>query len=117
MSNVYLRGRGRAVPAWPDQNDDSSIAMHRAVPAPLVVADHTVLLRTQRFNCLLRPEIEIIRAQTHHLAAERLECMLEKQGSSLGSTGGCGARSGLPKPKRNSQSARGLWINCLATPA
>src|SRR6185437_1625843 len=51
---------------------------HCAVPAGLVVADHSVFFGAKRFDCLLRPEIEIIGAQTDDLTAERLERVLEK---------------------------------------
>src|SRR6185312_2720326 len=51
---------------------------HRTVLADLVVADHAILLRPQRFDRLLRAEIEVVRPQAHHLATECLERVREE---------------------------------------
>src|SRR4030095_7489523 len=43
------------------------------------MANHAVLLRAERFDRTLRSEIEIIRAQPNHLAAELVERVREQQ--------------------------------------
>ncbi len=61
------------------ENDAVEVGVaHRPVPAGLVVTDHAILLRTQCLDRPLRLEIEIVRAQPHHLAAERLEGVFEQ---------------------------------------
>src|SRR6267143_470978 len=51
----------------------------RAIAPRPVVPDHPVLLRAQRFDRALRTEIEVVGAQAHNLAAQRLEGVREKQ--------------------------------------
>src|SRR5438445_3033493 len=50
-----------------------------AVAAHAVVTDHTVLLRAQRLDRALRAEIEIIGAEAHDVASERVEGAAEEQ--------------------------------------
>src|ERR1700748_3109490 len=52
---------------------------HGAVLSGGVVTDDAISLRAETFYRSLRPEIEIVRAQTHDLAAERFERMPEQQ--------------------------------------
>src|SRR6267378_7856016 len=51
----------------------------RAIAPRPVVPDHPVLLRAQRFDRALRGQIEIVGAQAHDPASQRLERMSEKQ--------------------------------------
>src|SRR5437899_11074303 len=44
-----------------------------AVAADAEVPDHAVLLRAERFDGPLRPEVEVVRPQAHHLATQRVE--------------------------------------------
>src|SRR2546426_8129773 len=55
-----------------------AIAYRAIAPRP-VVPDHPVLLRSQRFDRALRGQVEIVGAQAHDLAAQRLEGVREKQ--------------------------------------
>src|SRR5688572_12632216 len=52
---------------------------HRAVAPRPVVADHAVLLRAQRLDGALRPEIEVVGAQPDHLALQLVEGVGKKQ--------------------------------------
>src|SRR5216684_1675916 len=52
---------------------------YRAIAPRPVVPDHPVLLRAQRFDRSLRGQIEIVGAQAHDPASQRLERMSEKQ--------------------------------------
>src|SRR5438067_10366979 len=54
-------------------------AAHRAVAPHGVMAQNAVLLRAERLDRALRPEVEIIRAQSEHLALQRVERMSEQQ--------------------------------------
>jgi DNA-binding MarR family transcriptional regulator len=51
---------------------------YRAVPAGLVMADHPILLRSERLDRLLRPKIEIVSTQAYYFAAKPVKCVLEK---------------------------------------
>ena len=57
------------------------ITVSRTVPsrAEAEVADDAVLLRAKPFDGPLGAEIEVVRAQAHDLAAERVERMGEQQ--------------------------------------
>src|SRR5438445_13816069 len=50
-----------------------------AVAACAVVANHAVTFRAQRLDRPLRPKIEVVRPQAHHLATERVEGVAEQQ--------------------------------------
>src|SRR5262245_32251837 len=52
---------------------------NRAVAPGMVMANDAVLLRTQRFDRSLRSEVEVVGAQPHDLASERLKGVLEQQ--------------------------------------
>ena len=52
---------------------------HRAVAPRPMMANHPILLRTQPLDRPLRGEIEIVGAQTDHLAAQRVEGVREQQ--------------------------------------
>src|SRR5262245_27418456 len=54
------------------------VADAAVAPRP-VVADDAVLLRAERLDRLLRAEIEVVRAQAHHLAIEALEGIGKQQ--------------------------------------
>src|SRR5215510_631384 len=51
----------------------------RAVAARCVMAEDAVLLRPQRVDRPLRREVEVVGAQAHHLAPERVEGMPEEE--------------------------------------
>ena len=51
---------------------------HGAVPARPMMANYAVLFGTQGHDRSLRCEVEVVRAQTDHLAPEGIERVLEK---------------------------------------
>ena len=52
---------------------------HGAVAARLMMADDPVLLRAEGGNRGLRGEIEVVGAESHHGAAQLVECVAEQQ--------------------------------------
>ena len=52
---------------------------HRPVAARRVVADHAVLPGAERLDRPLRGEVEVVRAQAHHLAAEGIERVSQQE--------------------------------------
>jgi hypothetical protein len=50
---------------------------HRSVTTSSVMADDAIFLGTQGLNRSLRGQVEIVGAQTHHLAPKRVERVTE----------------------------------------
>ena len=62
------------------------------------MADHTVLLGTKGFDRALGSEIEIVGTESDHLAAERIERVLEEQQLARGVDVAALPPSGVPGP-------------------
>src|SRR5262245_27233901 len=61
------------------QNAIHHAVTYRSVAAGAVMTDNAILLGPQGLNRSLRGKVEIIGAQTHHLAPQRIECVTEQQ--------------------------------------
>src|ERR1043166_5934996 len=72
--------------------------MHGPVAPREVMTDHTVLLGAKGFDRALGREIEVVGAEAHHLAAERLERVLEEQQLARGVDVAALPSSGVPGP-------------------